>query len=282
MTEALDVPFESGVDWLTVTSLTPNKRFRLETRAQSLLRKLKRDGDDERAWAMSGFQGFICSGLQLGWRGEDVIVRLTGETAFEHWKRFLHASDNCSRIDLQVTVRTENDVQEAIHRHYKEAKRHSAKLKRGPKVSVYSSSDDATTLYLGDRSSDVFGRCYNKGKEAKLDYYDRTIRYEAELKNDAAFLMAKRLAASSDPSLEIATYVSTFFRDRGCHLNYQWTGTVRLCRPRSRSTAQRRLTWLRENVRGSVMWLMDRGLEQEVMSALGLDAESMAVRHGPQ
>jgi len=270
--------FEAGVDWITVSAFAGNSAFRLETRARRLLREQVRCGEEEKPWAMSGYTGMMAGGVQFGMRGEDVLCRLTSETAFEHWTTVYAVADNCSRLDLQVTVRVAGEVQPTIHKHYKEAMVHSRSMKRGPKVSVFSSSDDATTLYLGDRTSDKFGRCYNKQKESKLDYYKSALRYEVEFKDDAANLVAKRLSAETDHAGAIAGLVHAFFSGRGCRLKWSAVATERLCRPRSRPSISRRLAWLGTNVRGTVVWLCERGLDHEVLSAIGMEAWSGEVR----
>jgi hypothetical protein len=271
MSENTGVPFESGVDWITCTALDPHNANLLEARALRLLRKAERSGEEKHPWAMSGFAGECCAGVQMGYREHSVICRLSGETAHENWRVVHDASDNTSRLDVQVTVRFECEVQPLIHRHFKEASAFSRKQARGPKVSVYSSSDDSTTLYLGDRSSDKFGRCYNKAKESKLDHYIKSLRYEVELKNDTARLCARQLSVDSNPRLWVRRFVFTFFSKRGCRLNWASDGTETLCVPRSRSTVIKQLDWLRSNVRGSVQFLKERGYEREVLEALGLD-----------
>lgn len=262
---------EAGIDWLTVTAADIRNANKMEIRALRIMREERLAGNEERAWSMSGFVGRMCGGVQFGLRHNEVLVRLTGSTADAHWSKFARICDNCSRIDLQVTVRHTQDAPKVIAKHYKDARKHSSKSERGPSVSIFVSNNDSSTLYLGSRQSDVYIRIYDKGAESGLDHYSQSLRYEVELKNELAYAMLNRLRSQSSWRSMVVQYVQTWSTARGVGARWSTGDMELLCSPRTRSTADRRLGWLRANVRGTVKFLMDHGRGPDCLTALGLD-----------
>jgi len=185
---------------------------------------------------------------------------------------------NVSRIDAQVTVLAEPNTNEVIRERYRELKSKWSKYKRWPEPKLILSPTGAQTLYSGSRSSDVFMRIYDKGLESGLDHFKGYLRYEIEFKRHRAREFVTRVLAESITAPAIVAECQSLFETRGCRL--KWYGNVvRLYRRhRTRSNVEGRLEWLRVAVRGPIRDLIERGMLNEVETALGV---TIVTSHGP-
>lgn len=260
---------DCGVDYITSTSASRSSTRELLAVGEKLMKREYRNGGIEKSWGMSGFTGWCCGHVQMGRRGQEGIVRLGSIVAQDKWRMVHAAGSNVSRLDLQVTTRTETPARKSIARHFRQASRWSKASPGRSTVSIFSTSDGPSTVYCGKRSSDQFGRIYDKGAESGLDHWTNAVRYEVEMKAERAMRAADFLASQSKPLVQVQSLVSTFFSGRGCDLQWTWADTNISC-PRSRSDLERRLRWIEESVRPSVLLLMHRGKSKEVLAALGL------------
>lgn len=278
---------DSGVDWLTVTSSDRKRGLSLARAAVNLMKIEGQHGNERKPWSAYGYDGWRQGGVRTGERVDGLVVQLSSGCAREYWKRFYSLSDNCSRIDLQLTVRTEESTAHTIARHHKEAKRFLSKRKNSPALSLFSCSDGSSTLYLGKRSSDLYGRIYDKGVESGDQYYSGATRYEVEYKGDHARAIATGLSRAEDQKAFTFAHVSAFFAKRGAVLRFcndarkgvmgSGNESLALCPPllsRSRSDSSKRLTWLRHAVRPSIQTLVRGGRGNDVLTALGVCIDS--------
>jgi len=175
-----------GVDWITVTASGGEKALHLYEAGALLCREAVSLGNKKSGWSMSGFGGWSTQGVQFGRRGEEAIVRLSSDLSRELWKEVYDDSDNCTRIDVQATFRVGCEVTPVINRHFAQAKRMGQGRRRTPTVSMLSTNNGPSTLYLNRRCSEAFARIYDKGAESKLKEFENCIRYEVEFKGDEA------------------------------------------------------------------------------------------------
>jgi hypothetical protein len=209
------VILQSGIDWITVTTADPHRGLHLALWASGLLTHQLRLGNIRKPWGMSGFKGHQVGQVQLGHRGDECILRLSSETAATNWRKAYQLSENCSRIDLQVTHRDHRCARSRIRKHYREALRHSAKQKRGPFVTLITGNDGSDTLYLGRRESNIYCRIYAKGVESKDRYLEESVRYEVEIKNRLALLLCRAIAANGSDTDHAIVQVSQLCESRG-------------------------------------------------------------------
>lgn len=271
---------DAGVDYLTVTFNDRRTEPVLGIRLGLVTAAELKAGSDEKPWTAMGYVGRCVGGLQWGQRHDGWIVRLSGPCAYEHWKPFARMSTNCSRIDLQVTMRFESEVSGILSSAYRRMAAHKRKSKRNPAVSLWSHCDGPSTVYSGKRCSDLFARIYDKGAESKLDHYQNCVRYEIEVKGPLAQQVMSRCLRSESASAEALLYCWSLFRNRG--LNPPWASddAAMFHRPRSRPDVARRLEWLTTGVRGTVASLVESGYYNEVLEALGL-TEGAQAQTGP-
>lgn len=261
---------ESGFDWITTTGQSRSSQLRLQKLGQKILRDERRAGNDMRPWSFAGYQGFKCGSAQLGSRHDSTCMRISGGLANEHWLDTWQAGENFSRVDLQTTLQLDCDPQTTIASVYRAALKHARSRKRGPRCTLLRSSNGTATVYLGQRQSDLYMRCYDKGRESGLDQYENCVRFEVEIKGPICLQVLRRCAGSEVPSATAASYTSQCFQRRGVKLPTLSAPVDTLCVPRSRSDNARRLAWLEKQIRPCVQHLVSCGMFDEVLRCLDL------------
>jgi hypothetical protein len=267
-----------GLDWVTLTSKQKNHGILLASAADDLVAEQLTRGAVSHPFTRSGYQGFDVGQVGVGIRPEDCIVRLSADVAQQEWRRFVRLATNCSRIDLQVTAEFELPASRIIASLFKKLKAKSLKCKGGPTLSLWQEVDGDATIYLGKRSSDRFGRIYDKGAESGEAHYQNAVRFEVEVKGNLAWAMWSNLKEkfrqdnppypSSDECACIRDCVVDYYNERGVPLAIAIDGLSLLRSGRPRSELLSRLSWLRQSCSSSIEQLCERGFEREVMESL--------------
>lgn len=263
---------ESRVDWLTMTASGTQERLDLAARAEEIVRDEAAAGNDARPWAHWGYSGFGTRQAHWGERPDTDILMLSGAVADKYLAEVLPLASHVSRLDTCVTVRVPDAPDDLIRREYNAAIGHVFAGGHKPSYELLQHSRKGDTLYIGSRSSRTFGRLYNKHRESELAFYAGCYRYEVEYKNNVAEHSAHRLLAHPDRGATIQCDLHSFFEKRG--VQPIWTPSSRRLPGapfRPHSDDNRRLLWLSGQVRKSVEGLIERGLEDQVRFALGLD-----------
>jgi hypothetical protein len=271
MTAAADYEIvDCGVDYLTVSCFDASRGQRMVDHALRLMQNQRREGFDIKPWAMSGFAGFACGSVQTGQRDVEALVRVSSKVAHDHWTTFYDLADNCSRLDLQVTVRGPSKPQQIISQTYRCLRRHRRKLQRGSDVSMYCSVDQSSTVYVGKRISDRFARVYDKAAESKLDQWDGCVRYEVEYKNRAAKSLSAHIRGSDDQLRDIKLEVAGYFAEKGYSPRWAPNPPASIRWPELTGDHGRTLRWLGSSVAPAVRKLFDAGRGVDVLDSLGL------------
>lgn len=260
----------AGVDWLTSTTDEPKAARRLWTKATFWLNQEASRGNDVRTWTMSGYKGHASGSVQMGERPDGLIVRLGGHMAHDYWREVFELTQRASRIDTQYTIRFDVDPAVVIKKLHGQCQRWSKRRKAPRSFSCYTSSDGSSTLYLGSRESETFGRIYDKWRESKQESNRNAVRFETEWKGTKAKLVATHLASSENVAASCASLTAGVVQDSG---GSSWVSTEAhhtLCVPTLTSDAERRLQWLRSQVRPVVARLLEVGLRDEVLESLSL------------
>jgi DNA relaxase NicK len=154
---------------------------------------------------------------------------------------------------------------------YIDATAHSRKLKCTHLVN----SQGGSTLYVGSRNSDQFGRLYDKGAQ-QGGPPGFTWRYEVELKNAYStaatqYLVNNMGKPTEDQQRDLSAFVYSWWRDRGVKpLFSPVTGDMIVAVSKQQTTLDRKLTWLRGQVRPTIQQLIAAGLGKDALEALGL------------
>lgn len=211
-------PIHFGVDWITVTARDGEKARNLWELGQRLMLSVVTDGNWRRPWSFAGFNGEATQGIQCGERESEAIVRLSSESAKQYWQEVYDYADNCSRIDIQCTVRYPFEVGPTLRRHFEGATRFSKKQTRPSTLSVLSTNNGPSTVYFNKRVSDRFGRIYDKGAESGLQAFRDSVRYEVEFKGKKANAMAKALHRVPENDIIAALHAVQYFVEKGVNL----------------------------------------------------------------
>lgn len=275
-----------GVDWITGTTMDRSSGLQLQRQAEMVQGWELKGGGIKKPWGSSGFSGFKVGGAQLGRRDKEVMARLTSECARMHWRRVYQASENITRLDLQVTMFFGSDCYTRLLQWIEDAATWSNAQRKGPKVDWWANNSGGLTLYCGKRTSNRFGRAYLKGPESKLPEYDGCIRFEVQFNARAAMMVARAIAKPRAIETECFSRVFGFFRARAVQIPAPTVFIDNYSCPRRRSDVLQKLKWLQTSVSPSCKLLVERGMVPELIRALQLE-EFVIIRphsstqHGP-
>lgn len=143
------------------------------------------------------------------------------------------------------------------------------------------------TLYVGNRTSDRFGRVYDKGAELNTDLSEadqvpvnRLWRAEVEYKAKAAraaYDLWRSKATTDDRRQFICETVLTWFQERGVFLPVICTSPSVVSVASRASDEVRTLRWFHEQVRPAIWRLVEGGMSAEVEQALSLKTHSLSM-----
>ncbi len=263
---------ESQCDWLTVSCTQSSRESDFRWWSTRLLAREERAGNKMADFALRGYAGLRCGRVRWGLRVDGEIVQLSGDLAAQELDNAAKLSDNCSRIDVAVTLRIQPGYPGLELAHFKE---HCADYNReGRKASatLVQSDDGGATFYLGKRVSDVMLRVYNKEAESQDERYRCCHRYELEIKGDRAKLTLEDLSRASDPATVCQGIVWNWATDHGLSPAWDQHSDFRLVPGlKRRSDTETKLNWLASAVRPTVDWLREFGHQARVLKALGYD-----------
>jgi DNA relaxase NicK len=143
-----------------------------------------------------------------------------------------------------------------------------------PKKTLYVDTDGGSTLYVGARMSENFGRLYDKGVKEKVAPRGVWWRWEAEFKGRVAVAQGDALSKSDDYRVAIVSEVSHWFGRRTGHTYTTTDRSGTLVGPRTPTTVDRQLSWLARGVRPTIASLVERVGIERVLFALGLPTQS--------
>ena len=183
--------------------------------------------------------------------------------------------DNCSRLDIQVTLWPQRDPDEMImgmYRFYTVGA--GVKYAKKRKVTLVQNARGGHTLYVGSRSSNYFYRVYNKSVQDDT-CEPGALRLEVELKGDASSQTWEIIEPMKGPHAPL-NYVAMLFLRVGIHI--EGCGSEPVDIPvigANPSDIEKKALWLKTQVRPSIDKLLAWGYGYEnVLELLGLKAPS--------
>ncbi|MGI9251403.1 MAG: replication initiation factor domain-containing protein [Pseudohongiellaceae bacterium] len=182
-----------------------------------------------------------------------------------------------SRVDLAVTVELPKPDPRLAQRGWD---KNATATER--QYAMIQNSKNGKTLYVGSRQSDQYGRLYDKGVKDLGREPGEVWRYEIELKSkpkNMALLqsMYDRWRLHGIDSADVTQYVHQWFAVRGVSPKFSARGKG-MPRPDLEATvmtAEKKLRWLSQQVRPTITALIDAGLGDAAIRALGLEAEQL-------
>lgn len=275
----------SGVDWISGTL----GRDELDDQAWvydclHALEEVAMVGNVYKRRSMLGFYGWESAGCFVGSNDTRHYAQFAGKYANDAYHMFEHPKVHISRIDLQITVQYDIELQKEGRYQYARAIHHNKGLPdyRQRKIHLFAGSDGGDTIYVGSPSSDTRGRLYNKAKQSGEKAYERSWRYEVVYRNENASSVFRYLINQGiAPTAIILQEVLNWYAKRGIVvLDVGMDGTKSIELPKAPSTdVERKLRWIKKQVVPTIRKLAELGYAEELMEAI---AEAIAAAKNVQ
>jgi hypothetical protein len=259
-----------GVDWITCTTTARESSEALWAVALQLLPRHLEKGEDPTRWHGHGYDGLQAGGLCFGSRTDGVLVRLSGQQARDEWRAPCGAADNVTRLDLALDLESDVPKTAMARDLYRDSFHSHPRNGRPPIRSLVTSSDHGSTCYVGKRSSENFGRLYDKGVQQKTHAPGLWWRWEVELKGDTAAGTAAGLLQAPSEACSIADTTVDWFTARGGRVP-RAEGILAIRNwGRDPTKTDKRIQWLARSVRPTAVKLLDVLGRERVLTALGM------------
>lgn len=267
----------ASVDWITCTASSRDAKRALWKVGERVLNRRESEGENTSRWHANGYQGWSNGATAMGVRKDGCILRISGEEASHEWRDAFAASENCSRLDFAVDCYSDPPVPALSRNIYRDI-RHVRPLNgRPPTRSLILSGDGGSTVYVGARTSEQYGRVYDKGIESKTRPAGSWWRWEVEYKGKLSWLHGSALMRTDDQGVAIMSNNAHWFRTRTLHSYPATSVPLNLFVSKDSTSVDRQLSWLARGVRPTVQALIERLGESRVLFALGFPPQS-AVR----
>lgn len=270
--------WSAGVDWLTMTWKDDS-----DEGAYRFIRNVCGDAAHETSEGSVTWEPAVVLGYRGSRAGSTFHGRLQGQGcmlvasgAAAHWIAAVGRleADNVPRIDVQATVWASRDVG---HMPGEVAKRSVAArlgaMGRPWKVRLQNGFGEGDTAYLGSRQSDLYCRCYDKGRESGEAQYKQALRYEIECKGQWASRAYANLLERGCSRPACFSIVAGAFDRRGVVLPAirPTDAPFELVREDVADRTERTLNWYRDQVAPSVGRLLTEGVSRRtILDSLGL------------
>jgi len=209
------VCLEAAPDWITATAATGSHSLSFEAIAEREFSNEKAAGRDVTSGSRMGYRGFAASGLYFGRRHEDCLLIASGPRCAPLASEITQAATNVSRLDLQITLATPLDLPHIALEGFRHLKKQRKKNHRPGHLTLIYGYPDGESLYLNKRSSDAYGRCYDKATESKLGPPRSLWRFEVEFKRKLAYQRALALTASESGPAFCYAQVCRWWSNKG-------------------------------------------------------------------
>lgn len=265
-------PIQSGVDWITATAKAGSASLDLEKLADEVLEQKRDAGRDVKPASRLSYRGYETDHFFFGRRTEDSAVIVSSHEAGRLARSIIDIATNVSRLDLQVTVWTHGEQCNLAVENYRKLVASRRQAHRPGQISLTTSYPQGDTLNVNKRSSDTYGRLYDKAAEAKAAPPHTIWRYEVEYKRRAAMAVASAYAhATSGPDFT-RDRIHSFWRSKGVEPTFEPSKGARL-EPLSIDSPERDvLTWFETSLSITVARAIKRHGLKATLDALGLSA----------
>jgi len=260
----------AGLDWLGLSlKRDDDKALLLPVRWARAIDNIIDDGHILKERSLYGYKGWSAGGSFMGERDDGQYIQVTGHYANEYFVQCYDTRCDVTRIDIQVTVRTERYMADVATDAESEANEANKKLSpaRRRRVLLMRGNDGGGTLYIGSATSNQRCRIYNKDIQSEDPQYERCWRYEVIYRNDLADQAAKLLYDNrATLAMTSAAMVTAWLTERG--ITVPWgMNDIKMVIPKSKtlpSDIERKLKWLQTQVAPTVKLLTDKGYGEDI------------------
>ena len=271
----------AGVDWLTATAYRTSGNDSFDMLGRELVERQAALGHEVKTHKAGGYHGLQTEGVSRGVRHDTYIIRLSSDVAHDNWRAVAALATNISRCDVEITFEFDKAVPDFIANNQHLALSHGGARGRRRNVTLIQSTSQGDSLYLGKRTSDVYARVYDKGREQKIAPAGMLYRQEVEYKAERAAQVVTHLTEATCEVTEATALVCSYMRSAG--LQTAWYEGKRAMAARGRPVVKhQKLRWLEQAARPSVVRLCEAGRVREVIAALGLAPYISGLSNDPQ
>lgn len=270
-------PLMCGVDWVSLTLQAERGDYVSWCRdALDWTMEGVGGGNKGRAQSLQGYSGVMAGSRFFGRRDFDAMLRVSGADAWAALYGFWRPDCGVSRLDLQTTAYVGRDnTGFHIKRAYARAKEDIDTGAIASKLtSLMMNNTRGLTCYIGSKKSLVYIRIYDKGAESRNPDLDGFVRYEVEYHNEASKAVAKGLMQQNGRMVgrRVVDTVAYELSKRRVEVPFAYDGgqEVVIVTEKKETDAERKLQWLRAQVRPTVEWLASIGMLSEVIESLGM------------
>jgi hypothetical protein len=263
----------SGIDWITATAQKPDTRIDMMQYARHERDRLMDSGATIKSGYRLGYFGWEAEGFFHGQREGSSIIVASGEVADRVWLPAFRVADNVARLDLQVTLATPIDRPHLGVQAYQALKSGSPRKVHAKNVTLITSQPEGETCSIGKRSSDSYGRLYDKATESKLGEARSAWRYEVELKRTVALRYATALSSHHSHQAATTLLVHEWFDARGVAPVFTPDPTFCPQKPGQTKATRNILIWFEESLSITVARAVKRYGAERVVEALGLSGQ---------
>lgn len=267
------VVIDAGIDWVTCTAKNTDSALAFERLADDELDRQTRSGVRVIPQSRLGYEGYAGEHFYFGRREHDLMMQITGHAADSLGRLAIPIASNVSRLDLQVTIYTEGTQEQFAADGWEHLKALPNGNGRPRSFSLIVGHPVGQTLYVNSRSSDNFGRIYDKGIEARVGPAGLLWRYEVEFKRKVAKHESLRAVLSEQPTAYVGARVHSWMTERGVDCPWSSLSALALQDRLSISVDRDVLTWFRESVSKTVGKAIKRYGLKAVLESLNLQEQ---------
>lgn len=265
----------SGVDWLTMTSDHKGVGEAWWTIFKNYSKTVKEGEPPPEDFHNGYYAGRKIAGLRWGCSENlGFILIASGNTANEIWQKAYAPAHTVTRVDLCFDLQVEVP-QELAKNSYEIIKAGNNNIKR--KYGLFETNQGGSTFYVGSRHSQQFGRLYDKGVQSRTQERGRLWRYEVEYKKPLADVVMEAFSEKGPDNRAVAIVdtVADWFRNRGTLVPFTTEDKhiMTITTQKRVTTYNRKIAWLRTQVRPTVKMLVEAGLGKEVIDCLLLPVD---------
>jgi len=260
----------TGPDWLTCSAVGSGAKRALQDVWDQCEDSNMAAGAVSHAAARFGFKGQQCSGAFYGTNQERGLLILSGPHSAPLTRDAITAAESISRFDLQVTTWCNGETPHVGLEVYRAVRAARASSGRTGAVTIIQSHPDGESCYLNKRSSDGYGRIYDKASESQLGAPRSVWRYEVEFKKARAEAIARQWSTSEKAVAFSSSVVHSWMVSRGVPKACLPSIAVISCDLTIKEPDRDVLTWFEVSVRPSIRKAVKRFGRAKVLETLGL------------
>jgi hypothetical protein len=278
----------AGADWISCSlPVEADSFWEWVNYCRVIVEEIAKEGEKLEARSLNGYRGLAAGGSFYGVRGDGAYFQLSSHRADRYLSGLYRAALHISRLDVQVTVRYRvmpENMGPALRKSASDANAALAKS-RQRRIWCMEGNDGGYTLYIGSPSSDQRCRIYNKAVQSEDPAYVRCWRYEVVFRNQYATAITEQLLlAGEDRARHCGHIVAEWLLLRG--IAPPWNpllhGHPLPLFNEVPSTAEKKLTWLKDQVQPALRWLVENGHIISASKALGYEMDMVDEEGGPE